>query len=75
MTAIERQDPEAAATAAKTHMINGGVRIKSADAEFWTVELRHLAQSLDGDVTIKKSERQTPRRSNARKLLSADRAC
>jgi GntR family transcriptional regulator, transcriptional repressor for pyruvate dehydrogenase complex len=46
--AIERQDPEAAATAAKTHMINAAVRIKSADAEFWTVELRHLAQSLDG---------------------------
>lgn len=45
--AIERQDPEAAATAAKTHMINAAERIKCADAEFWTVELRHLAQSLD----------------------------
>jgi GntR family transcriptional regulator, transcriptional repressor for pyruvate dehydrogenase complex len=44
--AIERQDPEAAATAAKIHMINAAVRIKSADADFWTVELRHLAQSL-----------------------------
>ena len=45
--AIERQDPDAAATAAKIHMINAAVRIKSADADFWTVELRHLAQSLD----------------------------
>jgi len=45
--AIERQDSEAAATAAKIHMINAAVRIKSADANFWTVELRHLAKSLD----------------------------
>jgi DNA-binding FadR family transcriptional regulator len=48
--AIERQDPEAAATAAKIHMINAAVRIKSADANFWTVELRHLARSLNQSV-------------------------
>lgn len=46
-SAIERHDPDAAATAAKTHMINAAVRIRSADAEFWTVELRHLAQTFD----------------------------
>jgi GntR family transcriptional regulator, transcriptional repressor for pyruvate dehydrogenase complex len=51
--AIERQDPEAAATAAKIHMINAAVRIKSADADFWTVELRHLAQSLDKEGATK----------------------
>lgn len=45
--AIGRQDPEAAATAAKIHMINAAERIKSADTDFWTIELRRLAQSLD----------------------------
>jgi GntR family transcriptional regulator, transcriptional repressor for pyruvate dehydrogenase complex len=53
-SAIERQDPEAAATAAKIHMINAAVRIKSADADFWTIELRHLAQSLDREVAAGK---------------------
>jgi DNA-binding FadR family transcriptional regulator len=72
--AIERQDPEAAATAAKTHMINAAVRIKSADAEFWTVELRHLAQSLDSDGTGKRVEAERARRSNSRKMLSAVKA-
>ena len=42
--AIERQDPEAAATAAKTHMINAAERIKSADAKFWAVELPQLSK-------------------------------
>lgn len=51
--AIERRDPDAAATAAKIHMINAAVRIKSADADFWTVELRHLAQSLDKEGATK----------------------
>jgi len=60
--AIERQDPEAAATAAKIHMINAAVRIKSADAEFWTVELRHLAQSLNRDAAAKKAEDEKPGR-------------
>jgi GntR family transcriptional repressor for pyruvate dehydrogenase complex len=46
--AIYRQDPEGAATAAKMHMQNAGVRLKSADPEFWTVGLRHLVQGLDG---------------------------
>ncbi len=73
-SAIERQDPEAAATAAKTHMINAAVRIKSADAEFWTVELRHLAQSLDGSATGKNREEKKPRRSNSRKLRSTAKA-
>jgi DNA-binding FadR family transcriptional regulator len=72
--AIERQDPEAAATAAKTHMINAAVRIKSADAEFWTVELRHLAQSFERDGAEKRAEEEKPRRSNSRKLHSAARA-
>ena len=69
--AIERQDPEAAATAAKIHMINAAVRIKSADAEFWTVELRHLAQSLNESAVQKKPEGQKSERSNARKPFSA----
>ena len=60
--AIERQDPEAAATAAKIHMINGAVRIKSADADFWTIELRHLAQSLDKEGATGKSQTELPRR-------------
>jgi hypothetical protein len=34
--AILRQDPEAAATAAKVHMLNAAVRLHSADPEFWT---------------------------------------
>lgn len=59
-SAIERQDPEAAAIAAKTHMINAAVRIKSADAEFWTVELRHLAKSLDSEGIVKKGEQEKP---------------
>jgi GntR family transcriptional repressor for pyruvate dehydrogenase complex len=70
-SAIERQDPEAAATAAKTHMINAAVRIKSADAEFWTVELRHLAQSLDSEGTVKKGEQEKSRRPGSRKSISS----
>ena len=70
-SAIERQDPEAAATAAKTHMINAAVRIKSADAEFWTVELRHLAQSLDSEGFGKKRELEKSRRSGAKKSASS----
>ncbi|HEX4756470.1 MAG TPA: FadR/GntR family transcriptional regulator [Terracidiphilus sp.] len=68
--AIERQDPEAAATAAKIHMINAAVRIKSADAEFWTVELRHLAQSLDNEGFGKKGELEKSRRSITRKSVA-----
>ena len=65
--AIERQDPEAAATAAKIHMINAAVRIKSADADFWTVELRHLAQSLDKEGATK------PQAQGLRRALTGDR--
>ena len=72
--AIERQDPEAAATAAKTHMINAAVRIKSADAEFWTVELRHLAQSLDSSGLGRKAEGEKPKRSSSKRLLSGVKA-
>ena len=72
--AIERQDPEAAATAAKTHMINAAVRIKSADSEFWTVELRHLAQSLDSNGTGRNAEEEKPRRSKSKKLHSPAKA-
>lgn len=64
--AIERQDPEAAATAAKIHMINAAVRIKSADADFWTIELRHLAQSLDREGAMSKaSVREEQRRAHS----------
>ena len=63
--AIERQDPEAAATAAKIHMINAAVRIKSADADFWTVELRHLAQSLDKEGATGKSQPEDQPRANS----------
>jgi DNA-binding FadR family transcriptional regulator len=69
-SAIERQDPEAAAIAAKTHMINAAVRIKSADAEFWTVELRHLAQSLDGAGMGRKTVVEKPRRSKSSRVVS-----
>jgi GntR family transcriptional repressor for pyruvate dehydrogenase complex len=69
-SAIECQDPEAAATAAKIHMINAAVRIKSADAEFWTVELRHLAQSLDFNATAKNAEVEKSGRSNSIRSLS-----
>jgi GntR family transcriptional regulator, transcriptional repressor for pyruvate dehydrogenase complex len=44
---IVRQDPEAAGTAAKTHMLNAAVRLRCAGPEFWTVELRHLVQGRD----------------------------
>ncbi len=63
--AIERQDPEAAATAAKIQMINAAVRIKSADADFWTVELRHLAQSLDKEGATGKSQPEEQRRADS----------
>lgn len=68
--AIERQDPEAAATAAKIHMINAAERIKSADADFWTVELRHLAQSLDQERTTSKP---APARSQRTSSTKANR--
>jgi GntR family transcriptional regulator, transcriptional repressor for pyruvate dehydrogenase complex len=71
--AIERQDPEAAATAAKTHMINAAERIKCADAEFWTVELRHLAQSLDKrPAGIKPTTRPT-KRTNLKRPASVEK--
>lgn len=44
--AVQKQDPEEAAIAAKTHMLNAAVRIKSADSEFWTIEFKHLIQSF-----------------------------
>jgi GntR family transcriptional regulator, transcriptional repressor for pyruvate dehydrogenase complex len=71
--AIESQDPEAAATAAKIHMINAAVRIKSADPDFWTVELRHLAQSLDKEGAIPNSQLDPrrhafPRKTSARTI-------
>ena len=69
-SAIERRDPEAAAIAAKTHMINAATRIKSADTEFWTVELRHLAQSLDSAGLGKKTEEEKPRRSKFGRVVS-----
>ncbi|HEV2483955.1 MAG TPA: FadR/GntR family transcriptional regulator [Terracidiphilus sp.] len=72
--AIERQDPEAAETAAKTHMINAAVRLKSADAEFWTVELRHLAQSLDNSGLGRKAEEEKPKRSSSKRSLSGAKA-
>ncbi len=68
--AIERQDPEAAATAAKIHMINAAVRIKSADADFWTVELRHLAKSLDGFRMGRTPEVEKTRRSKLNSLVA-----
>lgn len=65
--AIDRQDPEAAAIAAKAHMINGAERIKSADAEFWTVELRHLAQSVDDRKSGRKTPISLPSKKNGKK--------
>jgi GntR family transcriptional repressor for pyruvate dehydrogenase complex len=45
-TAIEQRDAEAAATAARMHMINAAVRIKAADAEFWSSKAGQVARSL-----------------------------
>lgn len=66
-SAIERQDPEAAATAAKIHMINAAERIKSADADFWTVELRHLAKTLDQEGATSKPKQSVSRRTSSTK--------
>jgi len=66
--AIERQDADAAATAAKFHMINAAVRIKSADADFWNVELRHLARILDDEVAATKPEPAPSRPAPGQKL-------
>ncbi len=66
--AIQRQDPEAAATAAKTHMLNAALRIRTADPEFWTVGLRQLVRNLDNAGTGKEAEEATPARSKSRKL-------
>lgn len=71
--AIERQDPEAAAAAAKAHMANAADRIKCADAEFWTVELRHLAQSL-GEVKAEgKTTRPVSGRTKSQRFLPAQK--
>jgi DNA-binding FadR family transcriptional regulator len=45
--AVQQQSPEAAAAAAKTHMLNAAVRLQSADTEFWTIGLKHLAQNAN----------------------------
>lgn len=66
--AIEAQDSEAAATAAKTHMVNAAVRIKSADAEFWTVGLKNLAQNLDSFGSRKEPAEATHTRSKSKKI-------
>jgi DNA-binding FadR family transcriptional regulator len=64
--AIERQDPEAAATAAKAHMVNAAVRIQSADAKFWTVGLKLLAQNLEGVGTGKQAKARVATRFKSR---------
>ena len=45
-TAIEQRDAEAAATAARMHMINAAARIKAADAEFWSTKAGQVARTL-----------------------------
>src|ERR1700761_123908 len=45
-TAIDQRDAEAAATAARMHMINAASRIKAADAEFWSSKAGQVARSL-----------------------------
>jgi GntR family transcriptional repressor for pyruvate dehydrogenase complex len=45
-TAIEKRDAEAAATAARMHMMNAASRIKAADAEFWKSKAGQVARSL-----------------------------
>jgi DNA-binding FadR family transcriptional regulator len=45
-TAIEKRDAEAAATAARMHMMNAASRIKAADAEFWSSKAGQIARSL-----------------------------
>lgn len=72
-SAIERQDPEAAATAAKIHMINAAVRIKSADADFWTVELRHLARRLAQESAAGHTEEAQARRARPGKTKTQAR--
>jgi GntR family transcriptional repressor for pyruvate dehydrogenase complex len=60
---IDRHDPEAAATAAKTHMLNAAARIKSADPEFWTIALRRLVENLDSTGNRNEAEEERPKRS------------
>lgn len=49
--AIEQREAEAAAHAARMHMINAAQRIKTADAEFWSGKAGQVARSL-GKVRI-----------------------
>jgi GntR family transcriptional repressor for pyruvate dehydrogenase complex len=44
--AIERKDPDGASAAARTHILNASLRIKSADAEFWNSKSGKVARSL-----------------------------
>ena len=66
--AINRQDPGAAAVAAKTHMLNAALRIKSADPEFWTVELRQLDHKFDEVSPLGGTEKQAQTRSKTKKV-------
>jgi DNA-binding FadR family transcriptional regulator len=68
--AIEAQDSEAAATAAKTHMVNAAVRIKAADAEFWTVGLKNLAENPDSVGIRKAASEEVHTRSKSRRPTS-----
>ncbi|KAA0910521.1 FadR/GntR family transcriptional regulator [Pusillimonas sp. ANT_WB101] len=46
MKAISRKDPAAARAAALHHMENAAIRIKAADATFWTPDMGKVAQRL-----------------------------
>jgi len=68
--AVNRQDPEAAATAAKTHMLNAALRLKSADPEFWTVELRQLDRKLDDAASADEIAKQARSRSKPKRATA-----
>jgi GntR family transcriptional repressor for pyruvate dehydrogenase complex len=65
--AIERRDPVAAAAAARTHVVNAAIRIKSADTEFWTVGLRQIARNLANSNSADTAEERIRNRSRSPK--------
>ncbi|HZP06171.1 MAG TPA: FadR/GntR family transcriptional regulator [Terracidiphilus sp.] len=71
--AIERRDPEAAAAAAKTHMINAAERIQSADSEFWTIGLKQLSENRHPLLATKEPAKKTPRSKFRKTSLDANR--
>jgi len=66
--AVQQESPEAAALAAKAHMLNAAVRLKSADTEFWTIGLKQLAQNVSNTPPPRDGGAATNKRSRAKAL-------